>query len=220
MVIKSLVELGFIVTASWPMVIVNKNRLHAQNVAAVSSSIYVVARKSKKKDLTWLKDVNNEIKKKLPEKLDHLINEGIKSSDFFIAGLGLGIYTKYQRVLNNNGNEIGIEKQLNQIRNDITEYILQSILDFQISNYLSPLTKFYILWRWSFQHTNVPFDDAQKLAQSVGINLFDEWDKGFIIKQGNIIQIEGSENRDKKSLECSTELIDILHLLCLYMERK
>ena len=217
MVVKSLLECGFIVTASWPLVTINKNRLRAQNAAVASSSIYIVARKKDKQDLTWLKDVKEEIRKKLPKKLDQLLTENIRGSDFFIAGLGfgLGIYSKYQRILDNQGNKITIEKQWNHIRNFITDHILKSLLDIQTSNNLSPLSKFYLLWRWNYTETYVSFDDAQKLAHSAGINLNKEWNKGFIAKQGNNIVVQGPEKRDIKSLNGSIELIDILHNVCL-----
>jgi len=217
MVVKSLLESGFIVTASWPLVTINKNRLRAQNAAVASSSIYIVARKKEKNDLAWIKDVKEEIREKLPKKLDQLFNENIRGSDFFIAGLGfgLGIYSKYQRILDNQGHEITIEKQWNYIRNFITDHILKSLLDFQTSHNLSPLSKFYLLWRWNYTETYVSYDDAQKLAQSAGINLNKEWNKGFIVKLGNNIVVQGPEKRDVKSLNGSIELIDILHNVCL-----
>ena len=45
MVIKSLIECGFIVTASWPIVSTMTNRLRSQNAAAISTSIYIVVEK-------------------------------------------------------------------------------------------------------------------------------------------------------------------------------
>ena len=80
---------------------------------------------------------------------------------------------------------------------------------------LSPLTKFYLMWRWNYIEVKVPFDEARKLAQSAGIDLANEWNKGFIVKRGEFITVQGPEKRDKKSLEKSKELIDVLHHVCL-----
>ena len=71
------------------------------------------------------------------------------------------------------------------------------------------------MWRWNYGESRAPFDDARKLAQSAGIDLAHEWNKGFITKSGEFITINGPDKRDKKSLEDSIELIDILHLVCL-----
>ena len=42
-----------------------------------------------------------------------------------------------------------------------------------------------------------------------------EWNKGFIVKRGELISVLGPEKRDKKSLEDSKELIDVLHHVCI-----
>ncbi len=38
-------------------------------------------------------------------------------------------------------------------------------------------------WRWAYQEAKVEFDDARKLAQSVGLDLTKEWNKGFILEE-------------------------------------
>ena len=217
MVIQSLLECGFIVTASWPIVSTMKNRLRSQNAAAISTSIYIVARKSDKIDLGWLKEVNSEIKEELPKKIDNLLNEGIKGSDFFIAGLGfgLGIYSKYQRILDNQGNEVSLKKQWNYIRNFITDYIINSVLGFETSTNLKSRTKFYILWRWIYQDSKLKFDEAQKLARSVGLSLSNNQIQGFIVKNKDIIYLKGPDERSPQSIENSKQLVDVLHYLCL-----
>jgi hypothetical protein len=79
-----------------------------------------------------------------------------------------------------------------------------------------------LLWRWSYGEGNsIPFDDARKLAQSVGIDLTKEWDKrmSFIQKNSELVGILGPEDREWKDgrveqeiLE-SRELIDVLHYI-------
>jgi len=217
MVIKSLLECGFMVIASWPIVSTMTNRLRSQNAAAISTSIYIVARKRDKIDLGWLKEVNKEIKEKLPKKIDNLLTEGIKGSDFFIAGIGfgLGIYSKYQRVLDNQGNQVSLERQWNYIRNFITDYIINSVLGFETSTNLPKITKFYILWRWIYQDSKLKFDDAQKLARSFGLSLTKQQIKGFVVKNKDIIYLKGPDERSLQSIEKSRQLIDVLHYLCL-----
>ena len=74
-----------------------------------------------------------------------------------------------------------------------------------------------MLWRWNYQEARVPFDEARKLAQSAGIDLSNEWNKkdGFILKNREFITVQGPDKRDKKLLEDSLELIDVLHQVCL-----
>ena len=45
---------------------------------------------------------------------------------------------------------------------------MKQILHNEVSEGLSALTKFYLLWRWNYQLVKIPFDDARKLAQVQG----------------------------------------------------
>jgi len=100
---------------------------------------------------------------------------------------------------------------LNYVREIVTDYAVKQILHNGIAAELSPLTRFYILWRWTYGEAKVHFDDARKLAQSTGINLEREWNKGFIKKEKEFIRVLGPQDRNLGEVEGSSELIDILH---------
>ncbi|MGC1122123.1 MAG: hypothetical protein WBA22_13620 [Candidatus Methanofastidiosia archaeon] len=111
------------------------------------------------------------------------------------------------------------DKLLDFLRSEVTDYVVRQILHNGIAGELTALTKFYILWRWTFQEKKVKFDEARKLAQSTGIDLEREWNKGFIVKDGEFIEVLGSYKRDIKSLEKPVDLIDTLHhALILYRD--
>jgi len=109
------------------------------------------------------------------------------------------------------GNIIRADKLLEYVREIVTDYAVRQILHNGIAGELSPLTRFYLLWRWTYQEAKVEFDDARKLAQSTGIDLSREWNKGFIIKDKEFIRVLGPHERNLKELEDSNELIDVLH---------
>lgn len=216
-VINALLDSGLTITASWPISTELASRIRAQKSASLASSIYIIARKYEKQEIGWFKDVKDEIKEYVPKKLDKLWEDGISGADFFIAAIGsaIEIFGKYEKVLDNEGNEIRADKLLSYVRDVVTDYTVRHILHNGIADELSPLTKFYLLWRWNYQEARVPFDEARKIAQSAGIDLTNEWNKGFILKRGEFITIQAPDKRDKKSLENSTELIDVIHHVCL-----
>ncbi|MDP3622690.1 MAG: DUF1156 domain-containing protein [Methanobacteriaceae archaeon] len=216
-IINALLDSGLTVTASWPLSTEMANRLRAKNSAALASSIYIVARKLNKNEIGWFKEVKKEINEYIPFKLNKLWDEGISGADFFISAIGsaIEIFGKYQKVLDNEGNEIRADKLLSFVRDVVTDYAVRQILHNGIADELDQLTKFYLLWRWNYQEVRVPFDEARKLAQSAGIDLSNEWNKGFIVKKGEFITVNGPDKRDKKSLKNSKELIDVLHHVCL-----
>ncbi|HPP16757.1 MAG TPA: hypothetical protein PKW19_08130, partial [Dictyoglomaceae bacterium] len=215
--INSLLESGLVVTASWPIDTEMKARLRARESAALASSIYFVCRKMERVETGWFNDVKEEIKKYVYQKLEKLWEEGVSGADYFVAGIGsaIEIFGKYKKIMDYEGNIITADRLLDYVREIVTDYAVRQILHNGIAGELSPLTRFYILWRWTYGEAIVPFDDARKLAQSIGIDLEKEWRKGFIKKQKEFIGVLGPQDRDPEELKDSKELIDVLHLVLL-----
>jgi len=221
-VINSLLDSNLVITASWPINTERQARLNAKETAALASSIYIVARKIERKETGWFNEVKEKIKKHIYQKLEHLWQEGISGADFFIAAIGssIEIFGKYEKVMDYEGKVIRADKLLDFVRDVVTDYTVRQILHNGIAGELSPLTKFYLLHRWTYQEAKVHFDDARKLAQSTGINLAKEWNKGFIRKEKEFIRILGPQERDLKEVK-NNELIDVLHrVLILWKEGK
>jgi adenine-specific DNA methylase len=221
--INSLLDSVIVITASWPVHTERTTRLRARESAALASSIYFVARKTKREETGWYNEVKEEIKKHIYQKLERLWQEGISGADYFISAIGssIEIFGKYKKVIDYEGNVIRADKLLDFVREIVTDYAVRQILHNGIAGELSLLTRFYLLWRWTYQETKVHFDDARKLAQSTGIDLTKEWNKRFIIKEKEFIRVLGPHERDLKELTDSNELIDILHeALILWKEGK
>lgn len=223
-VINALLDSGLTVTASWPLSTEMRGRHRSQKSAALASSIYIVARKLNKKEIGWFNEIKEEIKRYIPEKLNKLWNENIVGANFFVAAIGsaIEIFGRYEKIMDFEGNEVRADKLLSFVRDVVTDYSVRHILHNGIADELSPLTKFYLLWRWNYQDNKVPFDEARKLAQSAGIDLANEWNKGFITKRGEKIGVIGPEKRKEGEIVDSMELIDVLHksLILWSKERK
>lgn len=211
--INSLLESGLVPTASWPIDTEMKARLRAKESAALASSIYFVCRKMERKKTGWLNEVKDEIKNHITRKLESLWEEGVSGADFFIAGIGsaIEIFGKYKNVMDYEGREITAGELLEYVREVVTDYAVKQILHNGISAELSPLTRFYILWRWTYGEAKVHFDDARTLALSAGVNLEKEWNKGFIKKEKEFIKVLGPQDRTLDELENIEDMIDVLH---------
>lgn len=221
--INSLLESGLVPTASWPIDTEMKARLRAKESAALSSSIYFVCRKMERKEIGWLNEVKDEIKNHITKKLEMLWEERVSGADYFISAIGsaIEIFGKYKKIMNYEGKEVGAGELLNYVREVVTDYAVKQILHNGISAELSPLTRFYLLWRWTYGESKVHFDDARKLAQSIGVDLEKEWNKGFIKKEKEYIRILGPQDRKLDELKESREMIDVLHkVLLLWKENR
>ena len=211
--INSLLKAGLVVTAAWPVHAEKKGRLRSQKSAALLSSIYMICRKTERDVVGFYSDILRDLRKHLDKKLDQLWREDISGADFFISSIGsaIEVYGKYDKVLDSKDNVVGTLRLLDDTRTMVTDYAIDKVIRGEFAAKLSKMTRFYILWRWSHGEAMVPFDEAHKLAQSVGINLTEEWNSGFIRKDKEYIRVVGPDERDLEGLEESQELIDILH---------
>jgi hypothetical protein len=60
------------------------------------------------------------------------------------------------------------------------------------------LTRFYLLWRWTYNSARVPYDEARKLATGVGVELNDHWGPGGLVeKQKEYVFVRTPRERGK-----------------------
>lgn len=112
-------------------------------------------------------------------------------------GPALEIYGRYQKVEKVTGEVVSISEFLDKVREVVAHHALTTVLSEQELGKLEPDTAFYVLWKWTFEprvaiqnpngkeentnatmavtdnrsngsHILIPFDDALKLARSVG----------------------------------------------------
>jgi putative DNA methylase len=215
--INSLLKSGLIITGSWPIYTERKTRIRGQEAATLTSSIYIIARKGNKESVGFYREIKSDLKKYLNKKLDFLWSQRITGADFFISAIGLAmeVFGKYEKVVNDSDDKISTKKFLDDVREIVTNYAIRKVLHHEFSEEISHMTRFYILWRWAFGESSIPFDDANKLAHSVGVDLEHEWNKGFIVKEKSNIRIIGPDKRKIDDLENAHELIDILHYVLI-----
>lgn len=102
--VNSLLDSGLVITAAWPIHTEMGGRLRAMESAALSSSIYIVARKLQKVKIGVYKDVKEELMDFLHKKMDLLWKEGVSGADFLISAIGASVmvFGKYEQILREN----------------------------------------------------------------------------------------------------------------------
>jgi putative DNA methylase len=219
-VINALLSSGLYISASWPIHTEMEARLRAKGSAALASSIYMVCRKRTENKTAYFNEIKSQIEERIKEKLDQFWNEGIYGADFFISAIGpaLEIFGKYESVEKLSGEKVTAKELLDLVRKTVSEYALTKILKNPQLGDIDKETRFYILWRWTYNHAKVHFDDARKLAQAVGIELTEKWGKGFIKKENENIIVLTPIERDKNFLEKKKfeNMIDVLHACLIY----
>lgn len=222
-IINALLNSGLYLTASWPVHTEMKARLRAKESATLASSIYMVCRKRTEKSTAYFNEITPQIDVRIKEKLDQFWNEGISGSDFFISAIGpaMEVFGKYESVEKLSGEKVSAKELLEFIRKSVSEYALTKILKSPQLGGIDEETRFYLLWRWTYNSKKVHFDDARKLAQAVGIEITEQWGNGFIKKDKEFVSVLRAKERAKDLLEKRKfeSMIDVLHASLLYWEQ-
>jgi len=221
-VINALLDSNLIVTSAWPLNTEMSTRLVASETAALASSIYIVARKSPRQPTGFYNDVRTELVQHLDAKLHRLWEEGIGGADFFIAAIGsaIEVFGKYEKVMDYEGNIVRADRLLEEVRSIATNYAVKQILHNGFAAEITPLARFYVLWRWNYGEALVPFDEANKLAHSCGLDLSLQFSKnGFIKKEKEFVRLLGPQGRKLDDLDDPRDMIDVMHKALLLWEK-
>jgi adenine-specific DNA methylase len=222
-IINALINSGLYLTASWPVHTEMKARLRANESAALASSIYMICRKRTEKKTAYFNEIKPLIEARIREKLDQFWNEGIGGSDFFVSAIGpaLEVFGKYEGVEKISGEKVSAKELLEFVRKSVSEYALTKILKSSQLGDIDKETRFYLLWRWTYNSAVVHFDDARKLAQAVGVEVTEHWGNGFIKKEKEFVSVSSARERGRMFLEKGKfqSIIDVLHACLLYWEQ-
>jgi putative DNA methylase len=234
--IESLQRAGFVIVEAWPLDTERPGRVRDINSAALASSIFLVARRRESQETgDFLSQVRPELSNIIAERLETLIKEEVSGADLLIAALGAGLraYTQYARVELPNGDEMDAATYLVQVQREVIQQMLYRLLHaehdgatpgMQITAIDLP-TLFYVMGRYFYDETAVPFDDMNLLARAVGVELAGpdslmQGKRGLAQQEKDTIRLRDYRERgNDESLGLRTEsgrhspLIDVLHRL-------
>jgi len=173
--VEALKKAGFIVTEAWPLETERQGGFRI-NKAMLASSIFIVARKRRSNDIgDYVCDVRPELARIVRERVTTLLREGITGADLVIAAVGAGLraYTQYARVELASGEKLDAKSYLDEVQREVLEVILEQVMKCDrhgVSGVDKP-TQYYVLGRYQYGESIIPFDEANVLARGVGVEL-------------------------------------------------
>ncbi len=221
-IINALLSSGLYLTASWPLHTEMQARLRAQESAALTSSIYMVCRKRTTNKTAYFSEIKDEIVSRVREKLEQFWNEGISGADFFVSAIGpaVEVFGRYARVEKLSGEPVSVRELLEFVRKTVSEYALSRIMQSPDLSGLDSATRFYLLFRWAYGRATVPFDEARKLAQAVGLELSAYFNRSFVKQErGNIKCLDPKDRGNALFAKEPENMIDVLHRAAVYWEQ-
>ncbi len=166
----ALIDAGFEITASWPVHTESDKSLHQAKKNAAQSTVLLVCRK--REDTgggTWFDDILGELRQTARNKAASFQEQGLRGVDLYISTFGpaLQVLSQNWPVKNSDGTLLRPEQALDVARAEVTDFRFRQLLAGRHAQF-DPPTEFAILAWDIFRAVAFPFDEARKLAMSVG----------------------------------------------------
>lgn len=161
--LEGLLVAGFLVNGTWPMRTELSNRPTASGTNALASSIVLVCRpRPEDAPMATRRDFLAALRRELPPALRQLQHGNIAPVDFAQAAIGPGmaVYSRYRRVVEPNGDRLGVRAALQIINQE-----LDKVLSEQEGEYDAE-TRFAVTWYEQYGHSDGPSGEADVLARA------------------------------------------------------
>ncbi len=159
--LHAIIEAGFTITGTWPVRTEKSGRLRANGANALASSIVLVCRKRSKDALVCTRrNFINELKRELRPALKNLQSSNIAPVDLAQSaiGPGIGVFSKYARVLEADGSPMTVRSALQIINQELDLYFNDQDGD------LDAESRFCVDLYSQNAFNEIPFGDANTLA--------------------------------------------------------
>ncbi|MBN2536459.1 MAG: DUF1156 domain-containing protein [Spirochaetales bacterium] len=151
--LKSMLDAGWIITASWPIDTERPGRLRAQDSAALASSIHLVCRPRQTDETGDWRDVLSELPKRIHEWMPRLSEEGIVGADAIFACLGpaLEIFSRYSSVEKASGETVTLKEYLEQVWAAVAKEALAMIFSGADATGFEEDARLTAMWLWTLK---------------------------------------------------------------------
>src|SRR5262249_17411278 len=150
------------VTEAWPVQTEARGRTNALEAAALSDSIFFVARRRETNTIgQYESEVRPELERIARERVATLWSDGkgIGGADLLMAAVGAGLrpYTQHRRVEYPNGDEVSPERYLQEVEGVVLETMLEQVFGLTRAgvSVVDRLTRFYVLWRFTYRESTI-----------------------------------------------------------------
>ena len=197
----ALLESGFTIETSWPVRTEAEQSLHQARSNSAASTIFLVCRKRFTLDdalfsrTTYLDEIETEIRDCAGEAYNRSFGQGLRGVDLLLSTYGpaLSVLSRHWPVFSEEADEEGNSKPLNPeqalgvARTEVTKRIRNRVVGPQSVD-LDAATDFTVLSWELFKAREMPYDDARRLALTVGTLELDELvrDKIITAKGGKV----------------------------------
>lgn len=235
----SLMDAGFVITASWPVNTEASGSLHIKDKAAANSTIFLVCRPREEAsgETIYWEDVEPEVAKAVRARVGEFQEAGIKGVDLYLASFGpaLEAFSRHwpltrgtpapepKRKRRKQGDmfeefdpyAVRPEDALNAARREVKAWRLAQLASTKAQADMDGPTAFYVLAWDAFKALSFPYDEALRLSRAVGVDLDTQVIGRLAEKKAAVIKLWDSATRVAKGAigpaDGTRGMIDALH---------
>jgi adenine-specific DNA methylase len=224
-IIFSIIESGWMITASWPIDTERSARMNANNTASLESSVHIIVRPRENENGSVSEEIGDwrtvlaELPIRIAEWMPRLAGEGVVGADAIFACIGpaLEIFSRYSKVEKVNGDVVTLREYLEQVWAAVAKEALNMIFKDADSTGLEEDARLTAMWLWTLStgngsqksddgiEENDSSDDEEGSKSKVKLTGFMlEYDAARKIAQGlgahleklsNLVEVKGDKAR-------------------------
>lgn len=193
--LSAIIRAGFSITGTWPIRTEKQGRVVGNGQNALASSIVLVCRK-RPHDAPQItrRNLVNTLRRELRPALKNLQESNIAPVDLAQSaiGPGMGVFSRFKRVLEADGSEMTVRSALQLINEEIDLYFNEQVGSLDIAS------RFCVDLYTQYAYNNIKYGEAEVLANAKGTSIPMMASHGVLFaKSGLVHLIERSELPDK-----------------------
>ncbi|MBB1510656.1 DUF1156 domain-containing protein [Tessaracoccus sp. MC1756] len=185
-ILEGMIREGWAITATWPVRTEMRNRMIASGTNALASSIVLVLRpRHATAGQTTRRGFLTALKRELPGALERMREGAIAPVDLAQAtiGPGMAVFSRYQRVIENDGSDMSVKTALALINQVLDEVLAEEEGD------LDSDTRFCLKWYEQYGWAKAAFGDADVLARAYNTSVRGLADAGVLTQSEGVVQL-------------------------------
>ena len=193
--LSAVIQAGFAITGTWPMRTESPGRSIAQGTNALASSIVLVCRKRPEDaPMVTRRSFIAELKRELRPALQKLQRSNIAPVDLAQSaiGPGMGVYSKYSKVLESDGTPMTVRSALQIINQELDVYFNEQ------DGELDQNSRFCVDLYMQNAFNDIKFGDADTLARAKNTSVAALVAKGVLYAQKGVVHLLTREELSEK----------------------
>ena len=212
--LSAIIQAGFAITGTWPVRTELANRSIASNSNALASSIVLVCRKRPEDAPSCTRrSFIAELKRELRTALKKLQSSNIAPVDMAQAaiGPGMGVYSRYARVLEADGSPMNVRSALQTINAELDLYFSEQ------DGVLDSESRFCVDLYTQFAFNNMKFGEADVLARAKNTSVERLAEMGLVYSEKGVVHLFDRSELPEFKAEARTSTGRCLWMLTQYL---